>query len=245
MAAPAAQSGAPTQIENKTIDEWLLDVPPGNFTENAEEVCKSVLREINSHPFMNTTPYDANIDEDYNTESGFGEHLNKAKKLIEKCVNILKKINTKTTPDTTFDEADNQLIEYIATTFGIPGSNAQKKTQKKLVADTVVNLFKNQMYLLAFLICKSAHEKALDVAKIHGEEKVKEIGTSTNFIERILNKLTVVNKLNGEFYKNLMPSSTSNAQAGGGLSQHNTLLSKCLYKAYKHQYMLSKLRNKM
>lgn len=238
--------------QNTTIDQWSdpAAAPPGNINthDGAEEVCKAVLRAIQGSAFMQ--PYVPDLGVAYNRASGFGKDLDDAKNLIKKCVEILKRISQKPSMND-FDAADDGLISYIETNL----SSLADPAQKKLIFDTVVNLFKNQLYLLAFLICKEAHGKALAHAQSHGNANAAEIGSARDFITKILGKLTAVNTLNQDFYANLLtaqsvqapqgaPAAMAFVQPGGGLAFRNQLLHKCLYKAHKHQYMLSKLYNK-
>lgn len=228
-AAPAqaqAQAAVPVQVPNTLTDFAALR--DENFAQvlqnNPDALCTVALREIGGHNLWGDN-YDVNTRD----VDAFVRDLRTATIIINNSVTILKKSRNFDAP---LETADQGFISYLSA-----GPNDEfsrlSNDQKTLVKNTIYNLFKNQLLLMAILLCKTAGSAQYSASL-------------NDFMARVLEKLQALNQIKRGFIESIRrtpatATATTAPQTGGNYgSSHNNLLNKCLYKAYKQQYMMGK-----
>jgi hypothetical protein len=124
----------------------LEDIAKKNSEKDfPDNTCQSAIIEIAAHNFT-TSNYDVN-------NAQFKTDLGTAQKIIENCNQILNKINDKVGA-AELEKPDKELVEYIDSDEFNKLTTEPNGGQKEQVKKVVYNLFKNQMFLMAILICK-------------------------------------------------------------------------------------------
>jgi hypothetical protein len=160
---------------------------------NEQEVinCANVLAEIGNHEF---------IENDYNDNIVNDANLGSAQAIINKYNMFLKKDGGVSGNE--LMDPDKELVEYVKSNEFRNLSPEQKEQIKKVV----YNLFKNQMYLMAILICKHFQDAEIDGLN-------KKLKASNPFIDKVLKKLEALNKVKKPFIDEL--ARATRTQSGG------------------------------
>jgi hypothetical protein len=175
-----------------------------NLTQNQRDDLMEWLKTLETVQFIYNA-YDFN-------GANFATDLGTARTVVDNSEKILRTINIINGPK--LDAADQAFVTYMTD----PEFIALPESQKKVVRETIFNLFKNQMYLIAIVICQNP--------------------SMARFARNVLEKLKALNIIKQYYAQPKL--NAPGEQMGGAQQGGQQLMHKCLYKAHKHMYFIGK-----
>lgn len=154
------------------------------------------------------------------------EKLNSLNQVKISKQNELISDDQKSNKDTDLDSLtspDQNLIDYFD---GNEYNNLLPENQDK-IKEVIYNLFKNQLYLMAILICRFYQDNLETLNKGREITENEKDSFPADFVNKILEKLQALNKVKGSFFKELaIQANVSDANAKqfqGGNNEDNTI----------------------
>lgn len=250
------------------FNKLVQDIENGINIENIgkNKICAAITEKISNNIFITQQNYEdlilsikKNKQKNNDLITQFKIYTLEAYEILLECFEIIIKINPQIKNDILI--IDKTFIEYI----GSNDYNNLQEEKKKTVNKTIYNLFRNQLYLMAFLICKFApcekdkmsdfnlliFEKIEALNKIKRpfieelKRKINEEFGQTNKIKQSQNIVRPEWKIDGLIQKNpnYLKEQTAKKivveKMGGGYN--NSSYKKILYKSYKYMYIIDKL----